>query len=105
MYSIQAFWTAAHHRLPIVFLILVNREYRILKHNIDIYRARYDAPSNKPYPHMDLTDPVLSFVRLAEGMGVQGQVVEELTDIPTAIQNAFEQRKPCVIEALVSGKR
>ena len=105
MYSIQAFWTAAHHRLPIVFLILVNREYRILKHNIDIYRARYDAPSNKPYPHMDLTDPVLSFVRLAEGMGVQGQVVEELTDIPTAIQNAFEQRKPYVIEALVSGKR
>ena len=105
MYSIQAFWSAAHHQLPIVFLILVNREYRILKHNIDIYRARYDAPSNKPYPHMDLTNPVLSFVQLAEGMGVQGKIVEELIDIPKAIQSAFEQRKPCVIEVLVSGKR
>ena len=84
---------------------MVNREYRILKHNIDIYRARYDAPSNKPYPHMDLTNPVLSFVQLAEGMGVQGKIVEELIDIPKAIQSAFEQRKPCVIEVLVSGKR
>jgi benzoylformate decarboxylase len=28
MYSIQALWTAAHHDLPIVFVILANREYR-----------------------------------------------------------------------------
>ena len=39
MYSIQALWTAAHHALPIVFVILANREYRVLKHNIDAYRA------------------------------------------------------------------
>ena len=39
MYSIQALWTAAHHDLPIVFVILANREYRVLKHNIDAYRA------------------------------------------------------------------
>ena len=38
MYSIQALWTAAHHDLPIVFVILANREYRVLKHNIDAYR-------------------------------------------------------------------
>ena len=42
MYSIQALWTAAHHRLPIVFIILANAEYRILKHNLDIYRRRFE---------------------------------------------------------------
>src|SRR5882757_6878751 len=47
MYSIQALWTAAHHDLPIVFVILANREYRVLKHNIDAYRARFDVKSNK----------------------------------------------------------
>ncbi|HEY5645555.1 MAG TPA: thiamine pyrophosphate-binding protein, partial [Pseudomonadales bacterium] len=46
MYSIQALWTAAHHNLPIVFVILSNREYRVLKHNLDIYRARFDIGSN-----------------------------------------------------------
>ena len=30
MYSIQALWTAAHHDLAVVFVILNNREYRIL---------------------------------------------------------------------------
>ncbi|MFI4999056.1 MAG: thiamine pyrophosphate-binding protein, partial [Reyranellales bacterium] len=55
MYSIQALWTAAHHDLPIVFVILANREYRVLKHNIDAYRARFEVKSNKPYMHMDLT--------------------------------------------------
>ena len=43
MYSIQALWTAAHHDLPIVFVILANREYRVLKHNIDAYRQRFDV--------------------------------------------------------------
>jgi hypothetical protein len=26
----QALWTAAHHKLAIVFVVLANREYRIL---------------------------------------------------------------------------
>ena len=37
MYTIQALWTAAHHDLAVVFVILDNREYRILKHNMDAY--------------------------------------------------------------------
>ena len=40
---------------------LANREYRVLKHNIDAYRTRFDVKSNKPYAHMDLTGPVLGF--------------------------------------------
>ncbi len=105
MYSIQAFWTAAHHNLPIVFIVLSNREYRILKHNIDIYRTRYDAPSNKPYPHMDLTQPLIDFRRLAEGMGLNSESIEELADIPAAIDKAFRSGSPYLIEILVSGKR
>ena len=73
MYSIQALWTAAHHDLEILFVIISNREYRVLKHNLDVYRQRFDAQSDRPYPHMDLTDPVLGFVEMARGMGVQGR--------------------------------
>ena len=39
MYSIQALWTAAHHDIGAVFVILSNREYRILKHNMDVLPA------------------------------------------------------------------
>ena len=54
MYSIQALWTAAHHKLAIAFVILDNREYRILKHNVDVSRQNFEAGTQHPYQQMDL---------------------------------------------------
>lgn len=105
MYSIQALWTAAHHELPIVFVILANREYRVLKHNIDAYRARFDVKSNKPYMHMDLSGPALGFVDLAKGMGVAGTHVTKAEDIQKAVAAAFKSGKPHLIEIEIEGKR
>ena len=105
MYSIQALWTAAHHDLPIGFVILANREYRVLKHNIDAYRARFDVKSNKPYAHMDLTGPVLGFVDLAKGMGVAGTHVTKADDIQAAVAAAFASGKPHLLEIEIEGKR
>ena len=105
MYSIQALWTAAHHALPIVFVILANREYRVLKHNIDAYRTRFDVKSNKPYMHMDLTGPVMGFVDLARGMGVAGTHVTQAGDIKAAIAAAFASGKPHLVEIEIEGKR
>jgi benzoylformate decarboxylase len=105
MYSIQALWTAAHHDLPIVFVILANREYRVLKHNIDAYRARFDVKSNKPYMHMDLTGPALGFAELARGMGIAGTHVTKAEDIQGAVAAAFKSGKPHLIEIEIEGKR
>ncbi|WP_425069380.1 thiamine pyrophosphate-binding protein [Reyranella sp.] len=105
MYSIQALWTAAHHELPIVFVILANREYRVLKHNIDAYRARFDVKSNKPYMHMDLTGPTMGFVDLAKGMGVAGTYVAKADDIKAAVEAAFKSGKPHLVEIEIEGKR
>ena len=105
MYSIQALWTAAHHDLPIVFVILANREYRVLKHNIDAYRARFDVKSNKPYAHMDLTGPVLGFVDIAKGMGIAGTHIAKADDIQKAVAAAFASGKPHLIEIEIEGKR
>jgi benzoylformate decarboxylase len=35
MYSVQSFWPAAHHNIPVVYIILSNRTYRILKLNMN----------------------------------------------------------------------
>ncbi len=105
MYSIQALWTAAHHELPIVFVILANREYRVLKHNIDAYRARFEVKSNKPYMHMDLSGPVMGFVDMAKGMGVAGTHVSKADDIKAAVAAAFKSGKPHLVEIEIEGKR
>jgi len=105
MYSITALWTAAHHELPIVFVILVNREYRVLKQNLDIYRQRFDAPSGKPYPHMELAQPALRFVELAAGMGVPGVRVSRPEEIAGAIEQAFAAGAPRLVEIEIESKR
>ena len=105
MYSIQALWTAAHHQLPIVFVILANREYRVLKHNIDAYRARFNVASTKPYMHMDLTGPSMNFVDLARGMGVAASLVGRAEEIKQAVSAAFASGKPNLLEIEIEGKR
>lgn len=105
MYSIQSLWSAAHYRLPIVFAILVNREYRVLKHNLDIYRQRFDASADKPYPKMDLGGPDLGYVEMAAGMGVPGVRVTRAEDIAGAVSQAFAAGGPRLVEILIEGKR
>ena len=105
MYSIQALWTASHHELPIVFVILANREYRVLKHNLDTYRQRFGALSNQGYPHMDLGGPQLGFLDMARGMGVAGTLVTKGADLAGAVRSAFASRKPHLIEVAIEGKR
>jgi benzoylformate decarboxylase len=105
MYSIQALWTAAHHDLPIVFVILANREYRVLKHNLDTYRQRFGALSNQGYPHMDLGGPQLGFLDMARGMGVAGTLVTQGAELAGAVRAAFATKKPHLIEVAIEGKR
>ena len=105
MYSIQALWSAAHHELPIIFVVLSNREYRVLKHNIDAYRQRFNAQSNRPYPHMDLLNPTLGFVEMAQGMGVAGEQAATPEALAAALKRALAGGKPYLIDVVVSGKQ
>ncbi len=105
MYAIQALWTAAHVGLPIVFVILANREYRVLKHNIDVYRQKFDIVSQEPYAHMDLSGPPLGFVEMANGMGVPATRVTKPGDAGAAIKAAFASGKPHLVEVAIEAKR
>ncbi len=104
MYSIQALWTAAHHDLAVVFVILNNREYRILKHNMDTYRQRFGAKPDRGYPHMDLVTPDLGFVDLARGMGVEGARVTTPGQLRPALDKALGARRPFLLDVAIEGR-
>jgi benzoylformate decarboxylase len=105
LYSIQALWTAAHHDLAVIFLILDNREYRILKHNMDAYRQRFGVGAEHPYAHMDLSKPEISFVDLARGMGVPAARVTRPGDLAPALAAAVGAGGPYLLDVVVEGKR
>ena len=104
MYSIQALWTAAHHALAIVFVILNNGEYRILKHNMDVYRQRFGAKPDRPYLHMDLGQPRLGFLDLARGLGLSAERITTPGELTGALSRAVAADRPHLIEVVIEGK-
>jgi len=82
MYTIQALWTAAHYRIPVVFVILNNTSYRILKQRLHALRGH--AEQVDAYVGMELLDPAIDFVGLARSLGVaaeRARTVHEATDL------------------------
>ncbi len=103
MYTIQSLWSAAHHEVPVVYIILHNRTYRVLKLNMNIYRKRWGLGGERPYPHMDLTNPEFGFVDIARGYGMEAQQVTKPGEIAGALKTALESGKPYLLDVVVDG--
>jgi thiamine pyrophosphate-dependent acetolactate synthase large subunit-like protein len=102
LYTITALWTAAHHRLPIVWVILNNASYRILKENVR--RDGVDSRDADRLLGANLTDPSLDFVALAAGMGVSGRRVTEPEEVGAALAAALARHEPYLLDVAISGQ-
>lgn len=101
LYSIQALWTAAREELGIVFVIVNNKSYRILKqrvHSMGGYSAENDQ-----YVGLDLDRPEIDFCRMAESLGVTATRTASPDDVVDLVQDAIRSNKPCLIDVLVDG--
>src|SRR5579859_4459360 len=73
MYSLQAIWTIARERLDVTICIWANRAYAILKGELAAVGA--DGTGRNARNMLSLSDPPLDWVKLARGMGVDGERV------------------------------
>jgi benzoylformate decarboxylase len=107
MYTIQALWTAAHHRINAKLVICNNHSYRLLKLNLqDYWQAQGLKPQDFPasFPNcFNLRDPNLDFVGLAKAMGVPGARVAQPAEIAPAIQAMLDHDGPFLIDLVVDG--
>ncbi len=87
-YSIQAIWTAAQHKLPIVFVVLRNGAYEILK--------SFALLENTPHvPALDL--PGLDIASLATGFGCRTADVDTTEELAHEFKTALDADGPTVI--------
>jgi benzoylformate decarboxylase len=103
LFTLQTLWTAAHHNIPVIFIILNNRSYRILKINLDRYRSFFNVSGTSRYPFMDLTEPEINFVSLAAGFGVEGVCIESPEQVAPAVGEALARERPYLIDVLLEG--
>jgi acetolactate synthase-1/2/3 large subunit len=99
MYTIQALWTMAKEGLDITTVIFNNRSYGIL--NIELERVGAKSIGPKAKAQLDLSEPAIDFVAMAQGMGVYARRVETAEAFNTALEEAFKTKGPYLIDAVV----
>lgn len=95
MYGIQALWTAAHLKLPITYVIINNRSYRIIKERLVASRK------SDRFIAMDIKDPTIDFTGVAKGLGLTAACVTDPADLSAALKRAIDSGLPNLIEVIV----
>jgi len=96
MYSIQALWSAAQLKLPIVFVIVKNRRYAALQE----FAPVFGFAATDPLQGTELPD--IHFVALARGQGCAGVRVEHADTLRDTLLQALRSPVPILVEVEVA---
>jgi len=100
LYGIQGLWTAAHHNIPVTFVVCNNSQYKILKVCGDMLPLPEMRKGN--YLAMDLTQPYVDFVGLAKAFGVDAWRLTEPDEIGDLVGESLKSDRPRLFEVALS---
>jgi len=97
--SIQALWTAAHERIPLLVVVANNQTYR----NDEVHQTRVARERGRPIENawigQRMTDPAIDYAAVARGLGAEG--IGPVTD-PEALRPALARAIATVEEGGVA---
>jgi len=106
LYTPQALWTAAHHRIPLLMVVCNNRSY----HNDEVHqalmaRARGRSVENRVIG-IRLEEPPVDFAGMARALGVHAEgPIEDPDEIGPALRRAIDvvngQRLPALVDVVL----
>jgi acetolactate synthase-1/2/3 large subunit len=98
MYTLAGLWTQARENLDITTIILSNRKYAILVHELANVGAN---PGRTAMNMLDLSNPDLNWPQLANGMGVEAGRAETLDEFNTLLSASVQKKGPFLIELII----
>jgi benzoylformate decarboxylase len=104
LYTIQALWTAAHHRIGSKFVVVNNQSYMLLELNILQYWKERGIEEHAFPDSFQLKDPVVDFASLSRSMGVPAVRVAKPEEIVPSIHTMLETDGPFLIDLVVTSR-
>jgi len=95
MYGIQSLWSAAHYKLPIVYIIANNQSYRIIKERLEAFHK------NTNFIGMDFNKPKIDFVKLANSLGIKSETINNPKNLDSIFKKTFKYKKPYLLNVIV----
>jgi benzoylformate decarboxylase len=87
LYGIQGLWSAAKYRIPATFVVCNNSSYQILKAGAQALGLP-QAQAGR-FVGLDLTEPAVDIVAVAQGFGVPAVTIENPGDLADAVRESF----------------
>lgn len=101
MFGLQGLWTAAHHSVPVTFVVMNNGEYRTLKNTLDRWSSRATATGR--YPGLDLAPPALDFTRAADFFGIDAVRVVDAPHLTETVAKSTAGTAPLLVDVPIVG--
>ena len=98
MYTVQSLWTQAREKLPVTTILLSNRKYQIL---IGEYSGVGANPGPTAMNMLDLGNPDLDWVKIANGMGVEAAQATTLEAVADLLSQSTSRNGPFLIELVI----
>jgi benzoylformate decarboxylase len=100
LYGIQGLWSAAHHRVPVTFVIANNAQYQILK--VGAAGMKLPRAQAGRFEGMDLIEPEVDLVNLAKSLGVDACRVTEPEELSDVLKSSLTGNRPRLIDVPIS---
>jgi acetolactate synthase-1/2/3 large subunit len=97
-YTMQALWTMAREKLDVTVVIYANRSYAIL--NVELARVGAIGAGPKALSMLDLHNPEMNWVKIAEGLGVEASRATTSEAFASQYESAMKGRGPRLIELM-----
>lgn len=98
-YTLQSLWSMARENLDITVVIYANRSYAIL--NIELQRVGASGAGAKALSMLDLHNPEMNWVKIAEGLGVEASRATTCEEFASQYAAAMQQHGPRLIEVMI----
>jgi acetolactate synthase-1/2/3 large subunit len=104
MYNPGALWTAAHHKIPVLYIVQNNRAYHQEYMYLTAMAVRHGRGVDQMNIGTTLTEPNIDYAAVARGMGVRGEgPITDPNDLRPALERAIavvKMGEPVVVDVV-----
>jgi acetolactate synthase I/II/III large subunit len=108
MYAPGVLWTAAHHRIPLLSVMLNNRGYHQEIMHVQRMCNQRNRGVDRGTMGSTLADPNIDFAKVAEGLGVHGEgPITDPKDLGPALRRAFaavKRGEPALVDVVTQAR-
>ena len=106
--TIGVLWTAAHHKIPILWVMHNNRGYHQEVMHVQRMADRHMRGIDRAYIGTTLRDPFIDYAKIAEGMGITGiGPISDPSELGPALKKGIALVKagePVLVDVVTQGR-